>query len=88
MSTVYIIVNIAIVLAGLSAFIILLLEKLGVREKIELTAPRLISELFNCDFCLSFWISLIFAVILAIIFKEIYILFSTIIATPISRFLL
>ena len=71
-----------------AAFIILLIGKLGVRDNIVEEAPPLISKLFDCDFCLSFWTSVILAIILAIIFNEPSILFIPIISTPITRILL
>lgn len=40
-----------------SAFFILLLSKLGLRDKIVLKAPLFISKAFDCGFCLSFWTS-------------------------------
>lgn len=70
-----------------AAFIILLIGKLGIRDSIIAKAPKLISKLFDCDFCLSFWVSLILAIILAIFFKEISVLFIPIISTPITRIL-
>lgn len=88
MSTIYFIIAIAIIIAGISAFGILLIGKLGIRDEIIVRAPKLISELFSCDFCLSFWLSLILAIILAIFFRELSIIFIPIVSTPITRILL
>lgn len=71
-----------------AAFVILLIGKLGIRDNVIAKAPKLISQLFDCDFCLSFWMSLILAVILAIFFREMNILFIPIISTPITRILI
>lgn len=71
-----------------SAFVILLIGKLGIRDSIIAIAPMPVSKLFECDFCLSFWMSLILAVILAIFFREISVLFIPILSTPITRILL
>lgn len=71
-----------------AAFAILFAERLGIRDKIVAKAPKLISQLFECDFCLSFWTSLILAIILAIIFNEMSIIFIPIVSTPITRILL
>lgn len=78
----------ALIIALAAAFIILLIGKLGLRDYIIERAPRLISQLFSCDFCLSFWISLILAIILAAIFGEPDFLFTPIFSTPITRMLL
>lgn len=71
-----------------AAFVILLIGKLGIRDSVIAKAPKLISQLFDCDFCLSFWTSAILAVILAIFFSEFSILFIPIISTPITRILI
>lgn len=77
-----------ICIALAAVFIILLIGKLGIRDSIIAKAPKLISKLFECDFCLSFWTSLILAIILAIFFREMTILFIPIISTPITRILI
>lgn len=90
MSTVYFITLLSalIYIALAAAFVILLIGKLGIRDNIIAKAPKLISQLFDCDFCLSFWTSLILAVILAIFFREMNILFIPIVSTPITRILI
>ena len=90
MSTVYFITMLSalIYIALAAAFIILLIGKLGIRDNIIAKSPKLISQLFDCDFCLSFWASLILAIIPAILFTGINILFIPIIATPITRILI
>nr|DAJ35746.1 MAG TPA: Protein of unknown function (DUF1360) [Caudoviricetes sp.] len=90
MSTVYFItVVLALIYIALaSAFAILLIGKLGIRDNIIAKAPKLISQLFGCDFCLSFWTSLVLAIFLAIFFREMSILFIPIISTPITRILI
>jgi|JFBN01.3.fsa_nt_gb hypothetical protein len=90
MSTVYFItlLQALIYISLASAFIILLIGKIGIRDGIIARAPKLISQLFDCDFCLSFWTSLILAIILAIFFGEMSIIFIPIISTPITRILI
>jgi hypothetical protein len=90
MSTVYFITMLSalIYISSSAAFAILFAERLGIRDKIVAEAPKLISQLFECDFCLSFWTSLILAIILAIIFNEMSIIFIPMMSTPITRILL
>ena len=90
MSTVYFIalLSASIYIALAAAFVILLIGKLGIRDDIITKAPKIISQLFDCDFCLSFWTSLILAVVLAIFFREMDILFIPIISAPITRILI
>lgn len=77
-----------IYIALAAAFAILLIGKLGIRDNVITKAPKLISQLFDCDFCLSFWVSVILAAILAIFFREMSIIFIPIISTPITRILI
>ncbi len=77
-----------IIVALAAAFIILLIGKLGIRDEIIAKAPKFISRLFDCDFCLSFWVAIIIAVVIAIIFNSIYFALVPIISTPITRVLI
>lgn len=90
MSAIYFITMIwaLILIAFGSAFIILLMGKLGIREAVVVRSPRLISELFSCDFCLSFWTGLILAIILAIFSNEIGAMLIPFLSTPITRVLI
>lgn len=71
-----------------AAFFILLIGKMGLRDEVIARAPKLISEMFSCDFCLSFWTSLVLAISLAIAFSNTDILIIPILSTPIVRSLL
>lgn len=90
MSTVYFITMLSalIYIALAAAFIILFAGKIGMRDEIIARAPKFTSQLFDCDFCLSFWTSLILAIILAISFNEMSIIFIPIMSTPITRILI
>ena len=88
MSTLYFVIALAMGIAFNAAFIILFISKIGLRNYLIAISPKLISQLFDCDFCLSFWLSLVLASILAIIFGNPYILFISILSTPVARFLL
>lgn len=81
-------VIVAAITIGLSAFIILLIGKTGLRDCVISRAPKLISQLFDCDFCLSFWVSLILVTILAIFFEDIVVIFIPLVTTPITRILI
>lgn len=76
-----------LILLGLSAtFIILLITKWGIREKVQIYGPKLISDMFNCDFCLSFWICFVLSVILfTFVDRDWIVLFYPIFASPIVR---
>ena len=78
----------ALYVAVQAAFIILFIGKIGIRDNVIAKAPKLISQMFDCDFCLSFWVSLILAVILAIFFGQLNLLLIPILSTPITKVLL
>ena len=88
MSALYFIIAFAVIIAAVAAFNILLLDKTGMRDIVIERAPRLVSEMFSCDFCLSFWMSLILAIILALLTLSPELLVVPFISTPITRFLL
>jgi len=74
------------ILALISAFIILLITRLGLVEKVQLRGSKMLASLFNCHFCLSFWVIVILYV-LSYPFFDISPL-CIILATPITRVLL
>lgn len=82
-------INTLYIVALIATFLILLIRRIGLADKIvERSKVKLISELFSCDYCLSFWTSLIISAFYAVIFKDITYLVYAILATPIVRFLL
>lgn len=80
--------TIIILIALLTAFIVLMLSKLGIRDYLINTLSGLLQQLFECDFCLSFWVSFIISLCLAICCKDITFLVIPFFSTPITRFLL
>ena len=60
--TIFIFLGLIVLIALLSAFLILFIDKIGVRDNIISRSPKLVSKLFSCDFCLSFWVAFVFMV--------------------------
>ena len=80
---------IAVALTSLaSAFILLLLRKQGAIEYMQIHGSKVISELANCNFCLSFWANLFLALILCVVMPTPIFMTIPIFATPITRILL
>lgn len=68
------------------AFIILFFERSGIRTLIiEKSKNKIISELFQCDFCLSFWLSLIAFSLLILVEKDFIFTIGPFISTPVIR---
>ncbi len=75
--------------ALIAAFSILFIGKTGIREVVIVKSPiRLISELFSCDFCLSFWTNLFYATIIFLVFGCWIAFLFPIFAAPITRHLI
>ena len=48
--------------ALMASFILLLLDKLGAIEYLQVYAPKPIAKAADCAFCTSFWVSLVVAI--------------------------
>ena len=82
-------IHTVVILALGATFIILLITKLGWREKAQVHGPEFISDMFNCDFCLSFWVGLMLAIILFLFMNgEWDVLLCPVLSSPITRKLL
>lgn len=77
-----------IIIALISAFIILLITKIGLRDFVIEQGPKLISKMFNCDFCLSFWANVFVAFFMAAVLGFLPLIAVPIFATPITRILI
>jgi len=76
------------IIALISSFVVLLFLK-SMKKKIEITTKnKIIYDLINCNFCLSFWICLLISIIFCLIYKEFNYIYYAILATPITRYLI
>ena len=88
MPEIYYIVYAAIIIACISAFFILFISRIGLRDRFIERSPKLISKMFGCDFCLSFWTGLFISIVFAIFTQDILLIGLPIMTTPITRILL
>lgn len=88
MSEIYKIIMVALA----AAFTILVLTKTGLRDKtrdaFDIKRIVFMAKMIDCDFCLSFWLSLSICVSAAISTGDNTWLVIPIFSTPITRFLL
>jgi hypothetical protein len=77
-----------LVVSLLSAFIILFLSKTGLRDDFIITSPGLLSEMFSCDFCFSFWTAMIICIVSSVYYWDAYLLLLPFVTTPITRVLI
>lgn len=87
MSTIYQI----IVVSLLSAFIILVMNKSEMRDKLRDYNCRIanfkIAKMLECDFCFGFWIAVVIATILSVITFDTSWMLVPFMSAPITRFL-
>lgn len=71
-----------------AAFILLLLRKWRITEWVQVHGNDFFSKMFSCDFCLSFWCSVVLSFVLSVFTLEPSYMALPIITTPITRILL
>ena len=76
------------IIALAAAFFILLMAKLGIRDEIVARAPKLISKLFACDFCLSFWMAEVFCICLFLVTGDNGWVLVPILSAPLTRMII
>lgn len=82
------IIGFILLVALLAAFIILLLKKLGVVEWMQVHGDHLTSQLFSCDFCMSFWTAFLVSIGFCFLFGNEDMLMIPFFSTPLTRYLL
>ena len=88
MSEVCTLMALAVIIAAIAAFFILFMEKTGYRDRMIANSPKLISQMYECDFCLSFWISVVFTICIIISEHNLSYVYIPFISAPITRRLL
>ena len=73
------------VLASLSAFLLLLLVKWKVIEWMQVHGNDFLSKMANCDFCLSWWVNVIFSIILLAVTLDVTVLAVPFCSTMLTR---
>lgn len=74
--------------AMLTTFTLLFLRKIGFIERMQVHGNWFVSQLSQCAFCLSFWLNLVFSIILVLVTSELTFIFIPFFSTPLSRHVL
>lgn len=78
-----------IMISLFTTFSILFIGKIGLRDMIIERSPiLLVSKLFDCDFCLSFWASTLFSIVCVCLTNDLAFMVVPFFSAPIIRFLL
>lgn len=81
-------IHATIIIASIAAFILTLAMKWGVVEYVQVHGNAFFSKMFHCNFCLSWWMSVIVSLIWFLISGDFYVLFVPFTSTMIARFML
>lgn len=74
--------------AMFATFTLLFLRKIGFVERMQVHGNWFMSQLFQCAFCLSFWLNLVFSIIIVLVTSELTFIFIPFFSTPLSRHVL
>ena len=77
----------SVFVALVAAFVVALLKKWGVAEYMQVHGDRFTSQLFSCDFCMSWWVSVVIAAGAVLLFNDLAFLLAPVLATPIARYI-
>lgn len=77
-----------LLVACAAAFVILLAEKWGAIEWLQVRGSKLVSKMAHCSLCLSWWVCVGITVIVVIRTWEFSLLAVPVCATPITRMML
>ena len=77
-----------ILIALASAFLLTLAYKWGVIEWMQVHGDKIISQMANCDFCLSFWSNVIVCMVVMLVVDDVTVGLAPLFSTMITRKLL
>lgn len=77
-----------ILIALASAFVLTLAYKWGVIEWMQVHGDKIISQMANCDFCLSFWSNVIVCMVVMFFVDDVTVGLAPLFSTMITRKLL
>lgn len=76
------------VISLIAAFIVLLIKKWGWAEWVQVHGDKVLSQLFSCDLCMSFWAAVLVSIIMVLATGNSALIFVPVLSTPITRILL
>lgn len=88
MFTIFWIVIVSFMVGCAAAFLLLLAYKLGIVEWLQVHGDVVVSKMAQCNFCMSWWLSVVITILLAVIMDNVALLCVPFISTTIARRLL
>ena len=77
----------SVFVACIVAFTLLLMNKLGIIEYLQVHGDEIISKMAHCNFCMSFWLSVLYMMVIVAFTDDVEMMVIPIISTPIARML-
>lgn len=77
----------SVFVACIVAFTLLLMHKLGIIEYLQVHGYEIISKMAHCNFCMSFWLSVLYMMVIVAFTDDVEMMVIPIISTPIARML-
>ena len=81
------VLGLVVLVALAAAFIVLMVKKWGIAEWMQVHGDKLLSELFSCDLCMTFWAGTLLWVVMACVYDDPLLAFCGVLSCPISRML-
>lgn len=78
-------IGVVLCVAGLAAFVVMFITKVGLRDYFVANASKLVSQMFSCDFCFCWWTCLVLSIVAAILTQTWVSALAAFVATPIAR---
>lgn len=85
MGEIALILMVALMVACVAAFLLLLAYKLGGVEKLQVEGSDIVAKMANCDFCMSWWLCVVLSLVMVAVFCDAWLLVVPFVATPIAR---
>ncbi len=75
-----------VILSLATSFVVMLIDKVGIVEHMQIHGVKIVSKLFNCNFCICFWTSILLSGIYYIfVSRNIECLLYPLLITPLVR---
>jgi hypothetical protein len=73
-----------LIVASVSAFVIMLFDKFRVTEYLQVHGHKLVSQMANCRICICFWMNVIISIAVVVMFHEPLFIFIPVISTALT----
>ena len=88
MRTIFWIIEVSFLVACMVTFLLLLAHKVGLVEYLQVHGDKIISKMAQCDFCMSWWLSVIMMVAVVWVTADIHLMIIPLLSTSIARMML